>query len=125
LSRIIFPQSAVNTSSSALKLANRKALEIAVVNTASMLSLDAKKRKIQSAHIALGAVGPAPILALKAADYLIGKEPSESNFLKAGEIATSECRPITDHRGSAIYRMEMVKLLVKRTLLRAWERIVS
>ncbi|MBU1652486.1 FAD binding domain-containing protein, partial [bacterium] len=123
LTKIIFPVSADRTGSSCIKLANRKALEIAVVSAASLLTLDIKG-KISSARIALGAVAPTPILTPKAAAFLSGKDPSDANFLKAGEIAVSECHPISDHRGSLDYRREMVSVLVSRSLAAAFASII-
>jgi len=104
--------------SSAVKLANRKALEISLVNAASVIVLN-DDGKISEVRIAMGAVGPTPIIAQKAMEYLVGKKPVKAEFVKAGQIAAAECRPITDHRGTAIYRVEMVKVLVRRTLERA------
>lgn len=122
LTKIIYPVHSDSTGSSCLKLANRKALEISVVNVASVLSLDDRDR-IADVRIALGAVAPTPILAEKAAEFLKGKKPSEQNFARAGEIAAGQCRPINDHRGSAPYRLDMVAVLVARTLKCAVSRI--
>jgi len=123
LTRIIFPKYDGKCGSSCRKLANRKALEISIVNAASFIRVDAEKRKIIEAKISMGAVGPTPILAVKAAEFLIGSEPSLENFTKAGTIAAGECRPITDHRGSALYRIESVKVLVRRALENAFKSI--
>ncbi|HEX7344949.1 MAG TPA: xanthine dehydrogenase family protein subunit M [bacterium] len=115
LTRIIFPALPNKTGSACIKLANRKALEIGVVNVAAVLSLN-DAGQIVDVRIALGAVAPTPILAKKAADFLKGKKPTEENFRKAGKFASGECKPITDHRGSALYRIEMVPILVRRGL---------
>lgn len=124
LSRIVFPAYDGKTGSACIKLANRKALEIAVVNVATVLTLNSGG-KIAAARIAMGAVGPTPILAIKAGKFLRGKEPMRENFEKAGKIAAGECKPITDHRGSALYRVEMVPVLVRRTLSLSGTRIGS
>lgn len=118
LAKVIYPAGNEKTGSSFIKLANRKALEIAVINVASLLTLD-DKGNIANARIALGAVASTPLLAGKAAEFLKGKKPTRENFSKAGQIAVGECRPISDHRGSAAYRLEMVPILVRRTLERA------
>ncbi len=116
LSSIVFTALPPNTGSACLKIANRKALEIAVVNCAAVLTLEEGGERVVSARICLGAVGPTPIMAVEAAGFLAGKAPSAENFAKAAEIAYTEARPITDHRGSDRYRLEMVKELVKRAL---------
>ncbi len=120
LARIIFPKNPEKTGSSFYKVANRKALEISVVNVASVVSIDASG-KVSAARIAMGAVAPKPILAPKAASSLIGQKPTGKLFEKAGEIAASECKPISDHRGTKPYRVDMVGVLVKRTLSNAVE----
>ena len=122
LTRIIFPKYDEFCGSACIKLANRKALEISVVNTAAFLRLEDNKKTIKDAGIALGAVAPTPILAIKAMDYLKGKKVSTDTFDKAGNIAAGECKPITDHRGSAMYRIESVKVLVRRALERTMKQ---
>jgi carbon-monoxide dehydrogenase medium subunit len=123
LTKIIFAPPGPNSGSSFRKLANRKALEISVVNAASMVVLG-DDGNITDARIALGAVAPTPILAKKAAQSLVGMKPSTDLFVQAGEIAASECHPISDHRGSKPYRVDMVKILVRRTLERAVPEIL-
>ena len=122
LTDIMFPATPEKSSGACIKVANRKSLEISVVNVASVISLDSGG-KISHARISMGAVGPKPMLADKAAESLIGKAPSDDLFTEAGQIASTECKPITDHRGGADYRLEMVRVLVKRTLMKAVERI--
>lgn len=104
------------------KLGLRKVLEIALVNVASLLILEGEQGPIKEARIVMGAVGPTPLRASKAEEYLRGSEPREEAFIKAGEIAASESKPITDHRGSAEYRRWMVAVLTKRMLVKAFER---
>lgn len=118
LARILYPIPDGKFGSAFYKLANRKALEIAVVNVASALALD-DTGKIAQAWIALGAVAPTPILAKQAAQSLTGQKPSKDLYNQAAKIAATECKPITDHRGSAGYRVEMVEVLVRRVLSRA------
>ena len=45
---------------------------------------------------------------------LIGAQPSEDLFQKAGEIGVGMCSPITDHRGTMEYRCMMIEVLIKR-----------
>ncbi|MGD9123672.1 MAG: xanthine dehydrogenase family protein subunit M [Desulfarculaceae bacterium] len=103
------------------KLGLRKALEIALVNVAAVLSLDSDGKTIKEASVSLGAVAPTPILSPKAAEVLLGQAGGEKLFAAAGEAAAGDCRPITDHRGSAEYRREMVKVLTRRALHQAWQ----
>jgi CO/xanthine dehydrogenase FAD-binding subunit len=108
-----------------LKLGSRKALEISLVNVASLLSLG-PDGAVREARVALGAVGPTPLLSPSAEKTLIGVRPKDENdpvFKKAARAAAREARPITDHRGSAEYRREMVEVLTHRTLLAAYREL--
>jgi CO/xanthine dehydrogenase FAD-binding subunit len=103
------------------KLGIRRSLEISIVNVATFLALDGPSGAINEARIVLGAVAPRPVRSPSAEDALIGREPDERLFQEAGQKAAEDARPIDDFRGSAEYRREMVKVLTKRTLRRAYE----
>lgn len=104
-----------------LKLGQRKALEISLVNVASFIQLDRPDGVIRSARIVLGAVAPTPMRAPSAEKVLVGERPSEALFARAGEAAAGDSRPIDDFRGSAEYRRAMVAVLTKRTLMTAFK----
>jgi xanthine dehydrogenase iron-sulfur cluster and FAD-binding subunit A len=97
-----------------LKLGLRRAQAISLVNTAAILDLDSSL--VRSAVITLGAVAPMIIHADAAESWLAGKELTEENITKVGELAAASARPIDDIRGSAAYRQAMVKVLVSRAL---------
>jgi carbon-monoxide dehydrogenase medium subunit len=105
-----------------IKLGTRRALEISIVSVGSFLALESPGGRILSARIVLGAVAPVPIRARDAEKTLIGEIPSRSLFVKAGETAAQESKPIDDHRGTAEYRRAMVSVLTQKTLQAALER---
>ena len=107
-----------------IKYGRRKALTLAKVNGASMLELDNEK-KVIACRIALGAVAPTPIRAVKAEDFLIGKEINSEIIDEASKIALSEISPISDIRSSADYRLQMSKVIVKRTLSNVYDLLVK
>jgi CO/xanthine dehydrogenase FAD-binding subunit len=111
--------------SSYIKLGTRRALEISIVSLASFLTLERPGGRIQSARIILGAVAPVPLRARNAEKTLIGEIPSRSLFVKAGETAAGESKPIDDHRGTEEYRRDMVSVLTQKTLQAALERATS
>ena len=104
-----------------LKLGARKALEIAMVNVACLLTLQSVDGPITDVKIALGAVAPTPVRAYAAEDFLLGQQPSESLFKEAGAIGVGMCSPITDHRGSMEYRCMMIESLTFRALQHAYQ----
>ena len=122
LAAVTYPPSPSHSASAYYKLANRKALEISTVGVAVWLSLEEPGGRVADVRIALGAVGPTPILAESAGDVLIGKIPNEAILLEAAHAAGDDARPIDDHRGSAWYRMQMVEILSRRLLKVALQR---
>jgi len=108
------------TGSSYQKLALREANALAVVGVASQISL--RGDKIAKALIVLGAVAPTPVLALKASDVLCGENPSERLFDEAASLASEAGKPISDIRGSARYRKDLIPVLTRRSLDVAWAR---
>jgi carbon-monoxide dehydrogenase medium subunit len=101
-----------------LKHGPRSAMDIATVNAAAMFSLRAEK--CVDARIALGSVAPVPLRARKAEAEIHGKSIDEATVRKVAEIASEECSPISDVRGSAEYRKAMVKVLVRRLFGKAF-----
>jgi len=104
-----------------VKLGVRKALEISLVNVAAFMALDGPNGPIKEARIVLGAVAPVPMRSPSAEAVLMGGRPDDALFEKAGKAASKDARPIDDFRGSAEYRLEMVKVLTRRALKLAYE----
>jgi carbon-monoxide dehydrogenase medium subunit len=102
------------------KFGLRDGNSLAVVAASSLIVM--KKEKIQKAAVVLGAVGPVPVLALKASDFLVGKKPSQEIFKETGRIAKEEASPITDIRGSIWHRKELIQVLTERSLSEALEK---
>jgi carbon-monoxide dehydrogenase medium subunit len=102
-----------------LRQGTRRQLEIALVGAAAWIELDPVTGRVAAARIALGAVAPTPILALQAAGSLVGQEPAREVLDVAASLARQEARPIDDFRGSAAYRLELIEVLVRRSLERA------
>ena len=94
----------------------RNEMDIAVAGVASALTLDESGAGIVSGRIALAAVGPKPLLAAEASAFLAGKPATPETFAEAGVIASTEASPIGDMRGTAEHRLELVKVLTRRTL---------
>ncbi|MEW6350320.1 MAG: xanthine dehydrogenase family protein subunit M [Thermodesulfobacteriota bacterium] len=104
-----------------IKLGARKTLEISMVNVAALLTLNGPDGIITDARVALGAVAPTPVRAFAAEEMIIGQEPSDELFQRAGEVGVGVCSPITDHRGTMEYRCMMIEVLTKRALNAAWK----
>lgn len=102
------------------RFALRRATALAVVGVAACLRMEGPE--IREARLALGAVAPVPMLATQSMDLLTGRAADEALFEQAANLAAREARPITDLRGSADFRRELVRVLTLRALRAAAER---
>jgi CO/xanthine dehydrogenase FAD-binding subunit len=93
----------------------REEMDIGVGGVASFVVTD-KKKLCQKVRIALASVAQTSVLAHKAEAFLTGKVLTQENIVKAAEQAAKEASPISDVRGSAEFRTEIVKVLTARTL---------
>jgi len=98
----------------------RRGSALAVAAVTAWLRLDGDK--IGEARITMGAVGPVPLFAAKAAASLAGKKPGDKAFAAAGALAAEEAQPISDLRGSERYRRDVVAVLTARALATATQR---
>jgi CO/xanthine dehydrogenase FAD-binding subunit len=119
LIKIEVPNPPLKSAGSYLRQTTREEMDIAVVGVASLIKAELDGKTVGEARIALGAVAPTPIRARQAEAALIGQILSSEVLEKAAEKASQETCPISDVRGSAEYRSELVKVLTRRTLKEA------
>jgi carbon-monoxide dehydrogenase medium subunit len=100
----------------------RNEMDIAVVGVGASVTLDPKSDVIAAARIALGAVGPTPLLAVEAGRLLVGRPPDAANIDAAAKAARDIARPIDDMRGTVEFRLHVTEVLVRRVLTEAIER---
>jgi carbon-monoxide dehydrogenase medium subunit len=62
------------------------------------------------------------LFAREAAKLLVNARPSDESFQRAATAAMAAAQPISDVRGSAEFRRELVGVLTKRSLQSARER---
>lgn len=92
------------------KFTLRKPIDFAVVSAASLITVE--QGICTSARIVLGAIAPAPVRALQAEEFLLGKSLSLETAAAAAELALLEAKPLA--RNS--YKVEIAKALVERLL---------
>lgn len=111
---VLLPAPRAATRSAFAKDGKRKAHEIAVVNCA--VGFEAEDALMTNLRVAMGAVGPTPIL-LEGLDWFTAN--SEANIERLNQIIAAAVRPITDQRATDWYRREIVQILVKRAIAQA------
>ncbi len=74
---------------------------------------------VADARIAMTAVNPAPMLAQRAGEMLIGKIIDEALADAVGDLAARTAKPLTTSALTPEYRREMIRVFTKRAVLAA------
>jgi CO/xanthine dehydrogenase FAD-binding subunit len=120
LVQLLIAAPAPHSSDAYLRFIPRNEMDIAVVGVGASLTLEAGK--ITAARIGLGAIAATPLVAVKAAESLIGKKLDDAALALAGRLASEAGSPIDDMRGTAEYRRHITGVLTTRALTIAAER---
>ena len=99
-------------------------MDIAVVGVGSYLQI-AGDNRVEKARVALASVAPTPVRARDAEEILEGNILTDDLLASAAVTAVESATPITDVRGSAEYRRELVKVLTRRTLEICRDRVTA
>jgi carbon-monoxide dehydrogenase medium subunit len=86
------------------------------------LTLDSDGETIRTARIVLGCVGATPLRARKAEALIAEKKLTPQLAEEAGGVASQECSPTSDLRGSEQYKRAIIGVLVKRAASKAYAR---
>jgi len=108
VTQIVLPGAAAGFRGSYQRLSRRKGMDLATVG----VLVGKRDGASASWRVALAAVAPIPLRVRAAEELLEAKGAAAAR--EAAELAVAACRPITDLRGSAEYRREMVGVLVRR-----------
>jgi CO/xanthine dehydrogenase FAD-binding subunit len=123
LKELVLPAPANNTASAYLRFIPRNEMDIAVAGVGSLIELDPSTKIVTKARIALASVAPTPVRAYAAEEFLEGTVIDAAAIDKTADLAVDSAVPITDVRGSAEYRKELIRVLTKRTLNICLERL--
>ena len=103
-----------STEGSYQKFAARMAMDLGIAGVGALAKVS--NGSFDFVRIALAAVAPTPIRAVKAEEFLKGKGSDDGLIREGAEIASKECSPISDLRASKEYRKELVKELTYRAI---------
>ncbi len=93
------------------KVSRRKYLDIAGCNSAACFYIEGQI--ITKCDLSAGGVAPVPLFLKKSSSYLKGKKIEENTLDGVLEIVKSEISPISDVRGSANYKKELLMRLIR------------
>ena len=121
LSAVEIPNPPAGFGAAYVRFGMREGNAIAVAAVGASLKL-AADGTIEEGRVVLGAVSPIPMFATEASGLLTGSPPTDELFATAAEVATAEADPISDVRGSAAFRRELIGVLATRALNKALQR---
>jgi aerobic carbon-monoxide dehydrogenase medium subunit len=104
-----------------IKFTPRSIEDFATVGVA--ITLQASNGTCDDIRIGLNSVASTIVRARKAEEVLRGKPITDINLQEMGDVAATECDPTDDNRGSAEYKRDLVKVLVRRAAQEAYQRL--
>jgi len=121
LTEVLVPRAPARFGAGYARFGLREANSVAVAAAAASLQLNADG-SVAQARVCLSAVAGKPTLVPDAHKALVGKVLDQKGLEAAAKAAIAAALPITDVRGSAEYRRELVGTLTRRALLIAQRR---
>ena len=120
LTEVRIPAPPPRTGGAYLKM-ERKVGDFATAAVAVQVTLS-PNGTCERAGIGLTNVGPTPIKARRAEEYLQGKRLDEATIKQTALLAAEASQPTADFRGPAEYKRDLVRVLTARALKRALAR---
>ena len=122
LTQVVIPPLPAHSGIEYIRFSSSSVVDKPSAGVAVRLTLDNGGETIKTARIVLGCVGATPVRARQAEALIIGKQLTPKLAEEAGGVASQECSPTSDLRGSEQYKRAIVRTLVKRAAGRAYER---
>jgi carbon-monoxide dehydrogenase medium subunit len=104
-----------------IKFTPRSVEDFATVGVA--ITLKANNGTCEDVRVGLNSVASTIVRARKAEAVLRGKPITDAALEEMSEVASTECDPTDDNRGSAEYKLDLVKVLVRRAAREACQRL--
>ena len=92
----------------------RASIDYPLANVAAALRLEGGR--MHGVRIAVGALGPAPVLAREAMEALEGQPPAPEVLARAAGLVTRGTRPVANQASSPAHRRRMARVLTRRLL---------
>ncbi len=93
------------------RFTERNAIDLAFAGVAARVCFEEDGETVRSVRLALGAVGPTVIDATPHAAALVGEPMTRERLSVIADAAVSASSPISDHRCSADFRRQLVRVL--------------
>ena len=125
LVRLEMPPMEPNSAGEYIKFGRRNAMEIAMIGVAALITLEDGKNTCKAARLAFATAAPTPIRSREAEKLLTGKKLSEEIIDRAAETASNEASPRTSWRTTEEYRRDLIRVLTRRAIQKALDKLKS
>jgi len=125
LTQVVLPPLPPRSGIEYIRFSSSSVVDKPSVGVAVRFTLEAGGESIHTARVVLGCVGATPVRARQAEALLTGKQLTPQLAAEAGDIASQECSPTSDLRGSEQYKRAIVAVLVRRAAITACDRAKS
>lgn len=115
------PRPAPGTADAYLRFIPRTEMDIAVAGAGVSVTLD-RDGTCTAARVGIGAVAPTPLLVPAGAEAIMGTKVDDDALAALAQAVSRAASPITDRRGTAEYRRDIVGVLARRAARIAAER---
>jgi xanthine dehydrogenase small subunit len=95
------------------KIAKRRTDDISTVAAGISITLGSSGR-VERARFAYGGVAATPVRALEAEEEVLGRPWNDATIRRAQDVIGRTLQPMSDHRGSAAYRLAMAQSLLEK-----------
>ncbi len=123
LTEIRLPYLPPKSASAFMKHSLREA-DFAIATAGSAVTVE-DGNACRDVRIAIGAAGPTPLRATTAEQYLKGKVLDDGTIAEAAEKTVEGADPAPDMQGGREYRLEMIKVIARRSLKLALSRVTE
>jgi len=125
LTHVILPPLPARSGIEYIRFSSSSVVYKPTAGVAVRITLKPARDTCKTARLVLGCVGATPMRARQAEDLLAGKKITPELLAEAGGVASQECRPAGDLRGSEPYKRAIVRTLVQRAAQKAYERALG
>jgi len=123
LVRLEVPSMKPKSAGEYVKFGRRRAMEIAMIGVAALLTVDPEENQCIDAKLALATAAPTPIRAKEAEKKLTGKKLKADIIKEAAQMASKAASPRTSWRTTEEYRRDLIPVLVRRAIQTALKKI--
>jgi CO/xanthine dehydrogenase FAD-binding subunit len=125
LVRLEMPPMEPNSAGEYIKFGRRNAMEIAMIGVAALITLEDGNNTCKRARLAFATAAPTPIRSKEAEKVLNGKKLIKQIIDQAAETASREASPRTSWRTTEEYRRDLIRVLTRRAIQKALDKLKS